>query len=659
MSGKHFGDVNLSDFVFPKADPADNIFMQNSQPQNPFPIMKPMVYSAENGNRIAGNAADAQNFPGSAGKIMPTFDIDALNRGFREAEYGPDTNFAHLTKMRERGLPGSGTIYDMPVLNYPITTDLVEPNTIPGMQINSIHPVTEGGKSFNPYADYLAGLHSAGTGNANGAVQANMQGPMAPTPLGTQELNQIRLPMQLPGMMPAMVPPFSYGMNTAGGKKKGVKATAYDIMSDFITRIPMFTHEQKVYIYDSMGGYYAEKTQIEVEQMLMDIYRQKVKESGSGTLLEKTYKLLLKEPQIVRNEKPLSDPAKISFRNCTVDLQTQMMVAHSPTSVVTHGLNCDLARYNGQSEDCPVFDKFLDDITGGDPVLKQRLWEVIGYCLTPDRSAKKFILLQGVRDSGKSLFCDLLNDYLPQKKFSALNVHSLKEKFAMGHLGDIALCVSPDLPASPLDTKSASDIKQMTGNDLISAPVKYKNNTQFRFEGKLILTTNYPLLTEQADDAFMQRALVVPFLCTIPEEMQDKDLLNRLRAEKPAIASKALDAYFRLRNNHYKFSGNFTINSSVLYPEEAFDGPEIMPLVYNYLLNYFEKDPAGLVAMESAYEMFSQEISNQFTEKMFSSAFRRLAEEIYGANKIRSYHAGRYENARSSIEGIRFKQMHC
>lgn len=135
-------------------------------------------------------------------------------------------------------------------------------------------------------------------------------------------------------------------------------------------------------------------------------------------------------------------------------------------------------------------------------------------------------------------------------------------------------------------------------------------------------------------------------------------MLDCLKTEKPAIASKALDAYFRLRKNHYNFSGNYVVNSTLLYPENYMESSEIMPLVYNFLMNYFEKDSEGLIAIESAYSLFLQEVSNQYTEKMFSSAFQRLAEELYDANRVRSYHEGLYKNARSSLKGIRFKRTH-
>ena len=527
-------------------------------------------------------------------------------------------------------------------------------------------------------ADYLAQVQQA-NGVVNGMGTANMQGDAnsfpnqfqsgyqmhQPAPMMTDPAAMMPPPgpmmtdpasmMTQPGFVPNGLQAIAPYTHQKAAKKKGVKATAYDIMLDFSTNIPMFAHKQEVYIYNAASGAYEKRTQNEVERIIMARYRDFIREYGNGTLIEKVYKLLLKEPQIVRNDVPLSDPTKIAFANCTLDLQTGYVGPHSPAYCVTFALNCDLARASHQSEECPAFDKFLYDITGGDELLIQRIWEFVGYCLTQDTNAKVFFILQGVPDSGKSLLCNLVMDYFPEDKVSSLNVHSLKEHFALDNLESVALCVSPDLPASALDPKSASSIKQLTGNDRVSAAVKYKRNTQFRFEGKLILATNYPLLTQEPDDAFMQRAVVIPFFHSIPKEKQDGSLLDQLKAEKPAIASKALEAYIHLRKNHYKFSGDYAINSSLMFPDDLFGSSDITPFVYNFLKNFYEKDPNGMVAISSAYELFSQWVPNQFTEKMFSSAFQRFSEELYGAEHTRSYHSGEFRNARSSMKGIRLK----
>lgn len=530
---------------------------------------------------------------------------------------------------------------------------------------------------INPYADYLPQVQQA-NGVVNSMGTANMQGDVNsfpnqlrtgnqmhqptsmmtnPAPMMTHPASMVPQPMPMmsqSGFVPNGHQPITPCTNQKAAKKKGVKATAYDIMLDFCTYIPMFTHKQEVYIYNATSGAYEKRTQNEVERIIMARYRDFIREYGNGTLIEKVYKLL-KEPQIVRSEVPVSDPTKIAFANCTLDLETGCVGPHSAKYCVTFALNCDLARASHQSEECPAFDKFLYDITGGDELLIQRIWEFVGYCLTQDTNAKVFFILQGVPDSGKSLLCNLVMDFFPEDKVSSLNVHSLKEHFALENLESVALCVSPDLPASALDPKSASSIKQLTGNDRVSAAVKYKRNTQFRFEGKLILATNYPLLTQDPDDAFMHRAVVIPFFHSIPKEKQDGSLLDRLKAEKAAIASKALEAYFRLRKNHYKFSGDYAVNSSLMFPDDLLGSSDITPLVYSFLKNYYEKDPNGIVAISSAYELFSQWVSNQFTEKMFSSVFQRFAEELYGAEHTRSYHNGEFKNARSSMKGIRLK----
>lgn len=635
MDTGFFDNIDFSDFFTFDERESGNIFAKNPGTENELPSGDPMGYAPGNGVGVGPDNSENRFNPAFKGNITPIIDLDALNKGFEDVQ--------------------------RQALGETDNSKMFLPYGIIAGDTYETQPETTGNKFNNPAVDYLVRLQKANAASGNNVSQDSFQGTAAVNPIYVQDTNQVPLPSQMMGMpvmVPGMQPIFPDGMNPLPAQKKGVKATAYDIMMDFVARVPMFTHGQKIYIYDSAGGYYKYRPQHEVEQLIMDLYRARIKESGCGALIEKVYKLLLKEPGIVRDVTPLSDPTKLSFSNCTLDLQTGTLTPHSPVYYITHALNCALARFNYQNEQCPAFDKFLHDISGGDKLLEQRIWEMIGYCLTPDVNAKVFFLLQGVPDSGKSLLCTLLSDFFPESKVSALNVHSLKEQFAMGNLDSMALCVSPDLPASALDPKSASCIKQLTGNDKISAAVKYRRNAQFRFEGKLILASNYPLLTAEPDGAFMKRAVVIPFLHAIPKAEQKGDLLDCLKTEKPAIASKALDAYFRLRKNHYNFSGNYVVNSTLLYPENYMESSEIMPLVYNFLMNYFEKDSEGLIAIESAYSLFLQEVSNQYTEKMFSSAFQRLAEELYDANRVRSYHEGLYKNARSSLKGIRFKRTH-
>ena len=622
MNGKSQENADYGDFNF-KKDDVPNMFAPTNQEANSQMPAAAMPFSTNKGPVTTPGALQGTETP-------PYYVGNTPIHGFADAGQGSAWRYANP---------------QLPAVSYAPAMNPVPPgieNQPPAYQQQFV----------NPYADYWAQMQQAG--GAPPAIQRDVNA----FPNHFQNGNQFHQPAGMitqPGFIPNALQTLTPYTSQKTAKKKGVKATAYDIMRDFSTNIPMFTHKQEVYIYNEESGAYERRTQNEIERIIMARYRNIIRECGSGTLIEKAYKLLLKEPQIVRAEVPVSDPTKIAFTNCTLDLQTGYAGPHSPAYRVTFALNCDLERANHQSEACPSFDKFLYDITGGDELLIQRIWEFVGYCLTQDTNAKVFFILQGVPDSGKSLLCNLVMDYFPEDKVSSLNIHSLKEHFSLENLKSVALCVSPDLPASALDPKSASSIKQLTGNDRVSAAVKYKRNTQFRFEGKLILATNYPLLTAEPDDAFMQRAVVIPFFHSTPKEKQDRGLLDRLKAEKSAIASKALEAYIRLRKNHYKFSGDYAINSSLMFPDDLLGSSDITPLVYNFLKNFYEKDPNGMVAISSAYELFSQWVSNQFTEKMFSSAFQRFAEELYAAEHTRSYHSGEFKNARSSMKGIRLR----
>lgn len=148
---------------------------------------------------------------------------------------------------------------------------------------------------------------------------------------------------------------------------------------------------------------------------------------------------------------------------------------------------------------CPAFDKFLFQVSNGNLALISRIWEFLGYALTPDTAAKMLFLLQGVPNSGKSVLTELLSKLFSEDTVVTLDVHSYGEKFSVSELFSKSLALSPDLPAEALDAKSVGKLKQLTGNDVVSAAVKYKKNVQFKTTAKIVLATNHPLLLKVRD----------------------------------------------------------------------------------------------------------------------------------------------------------------
>ena len=60
----------------------------------------------------------------------------------------------------------------------------------------------------------------------------------------------------------------------------------------------------------------------------------------------------------------------------------------------------------------------------------------------------------------------------------------------------------------------------------------------------------------------MKRFVAIPFNVKISDDQIDPKLLNKFKFETCAIIYQALRAYINLKNNHYRFSGNFKLNGN-------------------------------------------------------------------------------------------------
>lgn len=448
--------------------------------------------------------------------------------------------------------------------------------------------------------------------------------------------------VQLPQSLEQKDEPAQYNLS------RGVEAkvTAYDTAKKLMKQVPLLIIGSCLYMYN--GIYYQRLTPSEAQRLIVEKCRKDVEQAGTPNLPRAVYDFLLMEPELARRGFNVNQKV-VSFLNGVLQLDTYELKQNNPIWITTYCIQC---RYLGGNPISPRFDLFLNQITGGDTLLIERIWQMIGYVLTPDTSGKAFFLLQGVSNSGKSVLSALLSSFFNEDAISALDVHVLNEKFAVSELQGKALCISPDLPSGPLDNKAVSKLKQLTGNDVVSADVKYKDRVQFRCTAKIVLASNHPLLIREPDDAFIERVVVVPFNYATQKEYQDPHLLENLKTERDAIATKAIAAYFRLVGQKYQFSGNYILNSSaVLYTQNNSAGIDLPASVYNFLRLNFVQDTETEVFTEDAHCLFVEQYG-AVSINAFSSIFSELAQQLYGAEKIRKRkQVG--TNPLSCVEGIR------
>ena len=421
------------------------------------------------------------------------------------------------------------------------------------------------------------------------------------------------------------------------------KVSICDTTAKFLSIVPVLVIAEKFYIYN--GIFYEFRTQKEIARLIVNYCRDEVQRSDSPKFVDAVVDLISKEPSLEVKEDEHTRRF-IAFRNTVLDILTAQADKHNPEFRTLYMVNGNY--FNGFIPHTPQFDNFIFTITGGDPSLVDRIWQMIGYILTPDTSAKVFFLLQGVPDSGKSLLVKLISKLLSENSVTTLDAHDFNDKFAVSDLVGRILCISPDMTSAPLDARSVSKIKQLTGNDVVSSDQKFRSRVKFQCQAKLILVTNHALLTRTPDAAFYKRIVTIPFRYVIPNEMQDQSLFEKLFFERDGIISKAIDAYFDLRDRNYRFAGDYQPNDVIA--DSFGDSIDHYGQVFQFTKSNFDIYADGTVFTQDAWELYKSQYGD-IPRNVFAGHFIRSAEEIFHAKKDRERKESN-GNALSCMKGI-------
>lgn len=443
--------------------------------------------------------------------------------------------------------------------------------------------------------------------------------------------------------------PNNFNSSSIKQKTTKPKITAFSLGKKIIQNLPIFIYEHTAFVYNN--GAYLPISDEQLRQIIISLCRDEIGNKGSYDIVNGAMKFVLSEPSI-QHTGELKNQQYLTFKNGTLNLYDGQLYQHTPSVKTFYSINCSYLAHQ-QNLNTPHFDSLLEHISGGDNAIKKIIWQMFGYCLAPDTKAKKGFLLQGVKHSGKSLLCQFLASFFSNHAVSALSAQDFAEKFALSELANKALCISVDMSAEPLNARSVSNIKKLSGNDLISAATKYKKNTEFYFGGKLILVSNHQLLTKKHDDAFADRIVAIPFPYSVPTAEQDGDLYDKLLQEKDAIATKAIQYYFRLRQNHYIFAGDYELNSGDFLNNECENNNETK--IDCFIKKCFEADRNSELFISDIYALFLELFDSDIKLNSFSQIFFNKAKALFNCNKSRK-RKNTNSNPTSLITGIALKE---
>ena len=232
------------------------------------------------------------------------------------------------------------------------------------------------------------------------------------------------------------------------------------------------------------------------------------------------------------------DPWLLNTPGGVVDLRTGGLAPHDRQQAMT---KITIATPQG---DCPTWRQFLATVTGGDRDLQSYLQRVAGYCLTGATSEHALFFLYGTGANGKSVFANtltaILGDYATVAAMDMF-MATTSERHPTDMAGLRGARVVTSIETEQGRRWAESKLKALTGGDKITARFMRQDFFEFIPQFKLLVAGNHKPAIRNVDEAMRRRLHMVPFTITIPPAQRDKQLSDRLLAERDGILAWAIE----------------------------------------------------------------------------------------------------------------------
>lgn len=322
--------------------------------------------------------------------------------------------------------------------------------------------------------------------------------------------------------------------------------TPFSLAQSLLQKCHFLIVDKAVYCF--IGIVYVLLDDTELDRLIYKHQRDAIQMEGRPGVIAEIRKFIKLESAIDSIE---VDSEHIVLLNGRYNLSENRFEDNDHRIFATSYLNIE---YDESNRYCPAFGSYLDTVTGGNDKMKHLILEVMGYLLSCNNSAKKFFVLFGPGNTGKSLFLSLMREFFPMQFVSTIELQDLGGRFSSGNLVDTRLNVGGDLPNKVLSADVIKTVKGLTGGDVMTAERKFQQPFSYKPTTKLLFATNHKITLAYKDEQFIERLVLLPFLNPVPPERQDRELLNKMKCERSAIFNKALKAFKRLSRNNFVFT---------------------------------------------------------------------------------------------------------
>jgi putative DNA primase/helicase len=323
------------------------------------------------------------------------------------------------------------------------------------------------------------------------------------------------------------------------------------------------------------------------------------------------------------------NPWLLNVKNGTIDVTTGEFREHRQEDMITKIANVE---YKPEA-DCPLWKQFIREIMDFKADVIGFVQTAAGWALTGDTSEQTMFILFGSGANGKSTFLNtimyLLGDYA-----IATPTETFMRKNGDQNTNDIAR-----LRGTRFVTTTEAEqgrrlseplIKQITGNDRMTARFLYGEFFNFTPTFKIFMATNHKPVIKGTDHGIWRRIKLIPFTTRIPEEKQDKDLELKLREEASGILNWLLEGTARWKRERLKAP------PAILNATDEYRGE--MDVIGNFLKECCIQKPEAAIRIRELFKAY-QDWCEENNEHAVSERFFGLHLKEMGIEQRRTSEA--------------------
>lgn len=239
-----------------------------------------------------------------------------------------------------------------------------------------------------------------------------------------------------------------------------------------------------------------------------------------------------------------SDPFLLGVANGVLDLRNGELLQQDAESLITKRTPVDFV----PNAECPRFEEFLSQLFSSNAEIIDYIQRVFGYLLTGDTSEQVLFYLHGSGANGKSTLVDVLNQLLGEYSIGVdagkFSLTSRSYEAEVARMPGVRLVTTQEIGLGKLNE---SLIKELTGEQRVTARELYKASFDFQPQMKLVFQSNYPPQIVGVDNGIWRRIQAIRFEAEFIGQSADASLKNSLRAELSGILNWALVGYQQWR----------------------------------------------------------------------------------------------------------------